>query len=98
METAKLAKRDVSVEAIHQLYNAKELDGNLLPVVGDDGGEDEEDSELQDEKRIVDAGTIRRKQKYKVQVRWKFYGNQKHHSVCKLISNSVIVTYYYWFP
>ena len=69
MDTAKLAKRDASVEAICQLYNAKELDDNLLPVVGDDGGEDEEDTELQEEKKIVDAGTIRRKQKYKVQVR-----------------------------
>lgn len=75
MDTAKLAKRDASVKAIRQLYDAKELDDNLLPVVGDDGGDDEEDSELQDEKKIVDAGTIRRKQKYKVQVRWKFYGN-----------------------
>ena len=70
MDTAKLAKRDASVEAIRQLYNAKELDDNLLPVISDDGGgEDEEDAELQDEKKIVDAGTIRRKQKYKVQVR-----------------------------
>ena len=72
MDTAKLAKRDASVEAVRQLYNAKELDDNLLPVV-DDGGEDEEDSELQDEKKIVDAGTIRRKQKYKVQVRLQLF-------------------------
>ena len=69
MDTAKLAKRDASVEAIRQLYSARELDNNLLAVVSDNGvGEDEEDSELQEEKKIVDAGTIRRKQKYKIQV------------------------------
>ena len=72
MDTAKLAKRDASVEAIRQLYDAKELNDNLLPVDNDDGGggEDEDDAELQEEKKIVDAGTIRRKQKYKIQVRY----------------------------
>ena len=67
METAKLAKRDASVEVVCQLYDKKELDSNLLPVVTDDGGEDEDESELQEEKKILDAGTLRRKQKYKVQ-------------------------------
>jgi len=67
METAKLAKRDAAVSAVRQLYHARELSEKLLPVVNDDGGEDE-DLELQEEKKIVDAGTIRRKQKYQIQV------------------------------
>ena len=67
METAKLAKRDASVEAVRQLYNKKELDSNLVPVVTDDSGEDEDESELKEEKKILDAGTLRRKQKYKIQ-------------------------------
>lgn len=71
MDTAKLAKRDASVEAIRQLYYARELNDNLLPVVNDDGGEEDEgDLELQEEEKIMDAGTIRRKQKYKVQVKY----------------------------
>ena len=69
MDTPKLAKRDASVEAIRQLYSAKELNDNLLPADNDDGGEDEDNAELQEEEKIVDAGTIRRKQKYKIQVR-----------------------------
>lgn len=67
MDTAKLAKRSAAVEAIRQLYHARELNENLLPTVNDDVGEDE-DLELQEEKKIVDAGTIRRKQKYQIQV------------------------------
>ena len=68
METAKLAKRDASVEVIRQLYDVKELSDKLLPVTSGDEEGDEDDSELQEEKKIVDAGTIHRRQKYKVQV------------------------------
>ena len=79
MDKPKLAKRDASVEAIRQLYNAKELNDNLLPADNDSGGglEDEDDTELQEEKKIVDAGTIRRKQKYKIQVRYIFRSHVK---------------------
>ena len=79
MDKPKLAKRDASVEVIRQLYNAKELNDNLLPADNDSGGglEDEDDTELQEEKKIVDAGTIRRKQKYKIQVRYIFCSHVK---------------------
>lgn len=69
MDTAKLAKRDASVQAIRQLYNARELNDNLLPTTNEYNDDDDDDLELREEKKILDAGTIRRKQKYKVQVR-----------------------------
>jgi len=70
MDTPKLAKRDAAVETIHQLFEAKELDDHLAPSVG--GGLvyefEEEDAKLKEERKILDAGTNRRKQQYTVEV------------------------------
>ena len=70
MDTPKLAKRDTAVQTIRQLYEAKELDDHLAPSVGGglDYGFEEEDTELREERKILDAGTNRRKQQYIVKV------------------------------
>ena len=70
MDTPKLAKRDAAVQAIRQLYEAKELDSHLAPSVGGglDYKFDEEDTELKEERKILDAGTNRRKQQYTIEV------------------------------
>jgi len=70
MDTPKLAKRDAAVQTIRQLYNAKELDEHLAPSVGGglDYGFEEEHAELKEERKILDAGTNRRKQQYDIKV------------------------------
>lgn len=64
-----MAKQDASVEAIRQLYDAGELNDKLLPITAETGEGEDEEPDLQEEKKIVGAGTIQRKQKYQIQVK-----------------------------